>query len=224
VNIIHKNIESIRSKIAAEAKQLGRHPDSIKIIAASKQQPISAIEQAYNAGIVDFGENYLQEALPKIRALNHLDITWHFIGKIQSNKTRLIAENFQWAHTIDRLQVGRRLNTQSPRGKILQVCVQVNIDKDPNKSGVTQEEAMNLLEQLRNLPNLQVRGLMTMLHKKENALEGYQRLKNLFEKSSINGPLNLDTLSMGMSDDYCDAIKAGSTFLRIGTSIFGRRL
>ena len=224
MNTIQRNIKRIKSDVAKEALQAGRTAGSISILAVSKKQPINAIEEAWDAGITDFGENYLQEALPKMQALKHLPITWHFIGKIQSNKTRLIAENFQWVHTIDRLKIARRLDAQTPKGKLLQVCLQVNIDDDPNKAGVTSHEAKGFLSELRNLKRIRVRGMMVILHKNAIPMESYRRTASLFEKSFEEDQNNWDTLSIGMTNDYREAVKNGASLLRIGTGIFGKRL
>ena len=224
MNTIQRNIKRIKSDVAKEALQVGRKAGSISILAVSKKQPINAIEEAWDAGITDFGENYLQEALPKMQALKHLPITWHFIGKIQSNKTRLIAENFQWVHTIDRLKIARRLDAQTPKGKLLQVCLQVNIDDDPNKAGVTSHEAKGFLSELRDLKRIRVRGMMVILHKNAIPMESYRRTASLFENAFEEDQDNWDTLSMGMTKDYREAVKNGASLLRIGTGIFGKRL
>ena len=224
MNTIQKNIKRIKSDVAKEALQVGRKAGSISILAVSKKQPINAIEEAWDAGITDFGENYLQEALPKMQALKHLPITWHFIGKIQSNKTRLIAENFQWVHTIDRLKIARRLDAQTPKGKLLQVCLQVNIDDDPNKAGVTSHEAKGFLSELCDLKRIRVRGMMVILHKNAIPMESYRRTASLFENAFEEDQNNWDTLSMGMTNDYREAVKNGASLLRIGTGIFGKRL
>ena len=224
MNTIQRNIKRIKSDVAKEAVRIGRKAESIGILAVSKKQPINAIEEAWDSGITDFGENYLQEALPKMEALKHLPITWHFIGKIQSNKTRLIAENFQWVHTIDRLKIARRLDAQTPKGKLLQVCLQVNIDDDPNKAGITSHEAKGFLSELRELKRIRVRGMMVILHKNAIPMESYRRTASLFEKSFEEDQNNWDTLSMGMTNDYREAVKNGASLLRIGTGIFGKRL
>ena len=224
MNTIQRNIKRIKSDVAKEAVRIGRKAESIGILAVSKKQPINAIEEAWDSGITDFGENYLQEALPKMEALKHLPITWHFIGKIQSNKTRLIAENFQWVHTIDQLKIARRLDAQTPKGKLLQVCLQVNIDDDPNKAGITSHEAKGFLSELRELKRIRVRGMMVILHKNAIPMESYRRTASLFEKSFEEDQNNWDTLSMGMTNDYREAVKNGASLLRIGTGIFGKRL
>jgi len=221
---ISKNIAATRSSVAAAAKAAGRDPASVHVVAVSKRKPADAIEAAYAAGLTDFGENYLQEAVAKIHALAHLPLTWHFIGAIQSNKTRPIAENFHWVHTVDRGKIARRLSEQCPPGKALDVCLQVNIDADPAKAGVLPGKAVaTLLNEVAHLPNLRVRGLMTILESTADPLPSYQRLAQLFSDLADRAPPSWDTLSMGMSKDYSQAIMAGATQVRIGTSIFGPR-
>jgi pyridoxal phosphate enzyme (YggS family) len=207
----------------AAVQAAGRNPAHVHLVAVSKTKPATAIEAAYAAGLTDFGENYLQEAITKIRALAHLRLTWHFIGAIQSNKTRSIAENFHWVHTVDRSRIARRLSEQCPQGKILDACLQVNIDQDPAKAGVLPEHAATLLDEVAQLPNLRVRGLMTVLEYAGDPLSGYQRLAALFADLADRGQESWDTLSMGMSRDYPQAIMAGATHVRIGTDIFGPR-
>lgn len=207
----------------AAIQAAGRDPADIHLVAVSKTKPTAAIEEAYAAGLTDFGENYVQEATAKIRALAHLPLNWHFIGAIQSNKTRSIAENFQWVHTVDRSKIARRLSDQCPPGKILDACLQVNIDLDPAKAGVLPEHAAALLDEVARLPNLRVRGLMTILESAGDPLSSYQRLAALFADLAGHGQQSWDTLSMGMSRDYPQAIMAGATHVRIGTDIFGPR-
>jgi len=221
---ISKNIAATKARVLAAAQAAGRDPAEINVVAVSKKKPATDIEAAYAAGLTDFGENYLQEAVGKIQALGHLPLTWHFIGAIQSNKTRLIAENFNWVHTIDRTRIARRLSEQCPAGKALDVCLQVNIDADPAKAGVLPEDAAALLDDVVGLPNLRLRGLMTILESAADPLASYKRLAALF--ADLAGALNAenwDTLSMGMSKDYAQAIMAGATHVRIGTDIFGAR-
>ena len=178
---------------------------------------------AASGGLMHFGENYLQEALPKIEATRTLGLTWHYVGAIQSNKTRDLAENFDWIHTVERLKVARRLNDQCPSGKVLNVCLQVNVDGDPNKSGVAPDAVDELLQAASDLPNLQIRGLMTILDPQSEPAASYQRLESLFAGVRRPVPAVWDTLSMGMSSDYPAAIAAGATHVRVGTAIFGPR-
>lgn len=214
----------MRQQIAQAAKLAGRDSDLVKLIAVSKTQPVSAVEQALNAGQKDFGENYLQEALVKIGAISDESVRWHFIGKIQANKTRDLATHFHWIHTVEREKIARRLNDQCPSGKVLNVCLQVNVDRDPNKAGIMPEQAGSLLATCAGMNNLRVRGLMTILDPRADALASYNRLHQLFEQLAAQAQLPWDTLSMGMSGDLAAAIAAGATHVRIGTAIFGPRL
>lgn len=189
----------------------------------TKTQSTDAVRAAAAAGLTDFGENYLQEALPKIEATRSLSLTWHYVGTIQSNKTRNLASCFDWIHTVERLQIARRLSQQCPAGKVLKLCLQVNVDGDPNKSGVAPEEVGALFEAAIGLPNLQIRGLMTILDPASEPVASYRRLQSLFCKLRQPVAGVWDTLSMGMSGDYAAAISAGATYVRIGTAIFGPR-
>jgi pyridoxal phosphate enzyme (YggS family) len=198
----------------------------ILVLAVSKTRPAQEIRWAYNCGLHNFGENYLQEALPKIAALNDLPITWHFVGPIQSNKTRAIAENFHWAHSVDRLKVARRLGEQRPADKApLQICLQVNISGQESKSGATLEELPDLVEEVRTIPNLQLRGLMCIPAPTQDFTAQrapFRRLREALEALQMQAP-ELDTLSMGMSGDLEAAIAEGATIVRVGTAIFGPR-
>lgn len=225
-------LQSVRQRIAASAAQCGRDPDSIALLAVSKTRPAAAIEAAWQQGQRLFGENYLQEALTKIEQLQHLDLEWHFIGPIQSNKTRSIAEHFDWVHSVDRLKVAERLSAQRPVGlPPLQICLQVNIDAEPTKSGVTPEDAAALVVAAAALPRLTVRGLMCIPRSRtENAgdaagPDGFQRLQQLHADIRMKHPdlPHFDTLSMGMSGDLEAAIAAGATLVRVGSDIFGPR-
>lgn len=217
------NLVRTREAIAEAAISCGRDPAEVHLIAVSKTQPAERLRAAAEAGISDFGENYLQDALPKIDALGDLNARWHFIGAIQSNKTRQIASHFQWVHTVARLKIAERLSEQCPAGRILNVTLQVNVDDDPAKAGVRAEDAGTLLRAVARLPNLRVRGLMTILQQASEPLAGYRRLAGLFEDLRGDAPASWDTLSMGMSGDYAAAIAAGATHVRIGTAIFGAR-
>lgn len=220
---IVQNLAHVRAAIATAAEAAGRDPRSIELIAVSKTQPPQAIRAAAAAGCRAFGENYPLEAAGKQDALCGLDVEWHFIGAIQSNKTRLIAERFDWIHTVAREKIARRLADQVPAGRTLNVCLQVNVDRDPNKAGVDPDDLRTLLEQALALPNLVVRGLMTILHPASDPRAGYGRLAELFETLRGVAPGPWDTLSMGMSSDYREAIAAGATHVRVGTAIFGSR-
>jgi pyridoxal phosphate enzyme (YggS family) len=217
------NVAAVRREIAAAAQACGRDPDGIELIAVSKTQPAEAIRAAVAAGCRSVGENYPAEAAAKQDLLGDLDIEWHYIGAIQSNKTRLIASRFTWVHTVSRGKIARRLSEQAPPGKRLNVCLQVNVDRDPNKAGVDPDELGDLLAEVRTLPNLRVRGLMTILHPQSSPRAGYGRLAALFDTLRVDAPQPWDTLSMGMSADYREAIAAGATHIRVGTAIFGAR-
>ena len=220
---IASNIAAVRREIAIAAAACGRDPCDIELIAVSKARPADAIRAAVAAGCRSFGENYPAEAIAKQDELEDLDVTWHYIGAIQSNKTRLIASRFAWVHTVARAKIARRLSEQVPPGHRLNVCLQVNVDHDPNKAGVDPEDAAALLATARALPNLQVRGLMTILHPRSPPQAGYARLAELFHALRSVAPEPWDTLSMGMSADYREAIAAGATHIRVGTAIFGER-
>ena len=219
---IADNLTQVRRLIQQSANEAGRNPSDITLLAVSKTKSITDIEEAYAAGQRDFGENYVQEALPKIAALPYPDITWHFIGPIQSNKSRAVAENFHWVHTVDRLKVAEKLSQQRPPElPPLQVCVQVNIDADDAKSGCLPTETAVLGEMISRLPNLRLRGLMA-IPREGSADEPFRGLAQLAQALRRDG-LALDTLSMGMSADMDIAIAAGSTMVRIGSAIFGAR-
>lgn len=223
---IADNLAAIRARIAAAAQAAGRPGDGIRLIAVSKTRPVADIVAAQAAGQTDFGENYLQEGLQKIRGLPRAGLCWHFIGPVQSNKTRDLAEHFDWVHTVDRLRIAERLSAQRP-GHLppLQVCVQVNISGEDSKSGCTPQDAPSLCGAVAALPRLQLRGLMAIpapVGPGDDAREPFRRLRELHERLTREG-LQLDTLSAGMSDDLEAAIAEGSTAVRIGTAIFGAR-
>lgn len=198
--------------------------DEVRLIAVSKRQPISAIAAAHSAGQIDFGENYLQEALPKIEALQGAKLCWHYIGRIQSNKTQQIAAAFDWVHTVDRGKIAERLSasrrTLEPLGP-LNLCLQVNIDQDSQKAGVNVAELPALAERVAGLPALRCRGLMTILDPAADPTVSFARLQTVFEEH--RNTYGWDTLSMGMSQDYPAAIRHGATCIRVGTAIFGAR-
>jgi pyridoxal phosphate enzyme (YggS family) len=226
MNQIPDQLARVRLRIEAAARACGREPDEIGLIAVSKTKPIAAIVEAIQAGQRAFGENYLQDALPKINALGDDDITWHFIGRLQSNKTAQIAENFSWVHTVDRIKHARRLATQRPHQlPPLQVCIQVDLSNEPGKGGIEPEALGDLAIQVADLPRLTLRGLMTIPAPSRDPgqqREVFARLRELQEDLQRRG-LALDTLSMGMSGDMESAIAEGSTLVRIGTDIFGPR-
>lgn len=223
---IAANLQAVRARIDAACRAAGRDPGAVALLAVSKTFGADAVRAAHAAGQRDFGENYIQEALDKIAALRALPLQWHCIGPIQSNKTRLVAEHFDWAHTLDRLKIAERLSAQRPDGRApLNVCIQVNIDAGASKSGVAPAEALALAHAVAALPRLRLRGLMTIPEPAPDfdaARAVHARAKALFDQLNAAG-LGLDTLSMGMSADLEAAIAAGSTMVRVGTAIFGAR-
>jgi pyridoxal phosphate enzyme (YggS family) len=223
---IATNLAQLNLQIAELTARYQRPPNCVQLLAVSKNQTSAAIEAAYSAGQRAFGENYLQEALTKISALKEYAIEWHFIGAIQSNKTKKLAEHFAWIHTVDNLSVAERLNKQRPDElPPLNICLQVNISHDPNKSGCAPENILALAQACQNFTRLNLRGLMTIPQQNNSFTSQraeFHKMFELFQKLSIDG-LNIDTLSMGMSDDLEAAIAEGSTMLRIGTKIFGIR-
>lgn len=223
---IHDHLIRVRNRIDDALASAGRDSGSAELLAVSKTKPAADLREAYAAGQKKFGENYLQEALDKQQQLQDLAIEWHFIGPIQSNKTRAIAENFDWVHSVDRLKIAQRLSDQRPpeRG-LLNLCLQVNLDDEDTKSGVTLTELPDLVESVKALPHIQLRGLMAIpaprsdFHAQQLAL---MPLAEALEKQRVDCP-TMDTLSMGMSRDLEAAIAAGATLVRIGTDIFGAR-
>jgi PLP dependent protein len=221
-----ERLSDVPTPLPAAATRAGRSADEITIVAVSKLQSASSIEEAYRAGERNFGESYVQEALAKIEALAGLDIVWHFIGRVQANKTRAIAERFQWVHTVDRERIARRLSEQRPyHAAPLNVLIQVNLEGEPQKAGATPDDAARLANIIVGLDGLKLRGLMTIppagLEAAETARH-FEHLAELRNRLDTDG-FDLDTLSMGMSGDFEAAIEAGSTCVRIGTSIFGSR-
>lgn len=224
---IQHNLQQVRQRIAAAAKRCGRDPEEIALLAVSKTKPASAIEKAASAGQIAFGENYVQEGVEKIQVLAaHTSLEWHFIGPLQSNKSRLVAENFAWCHTIDRLRIARRLNDQRPdRLPPLNVLIQVNISDENSKSGIMLEALPELAQAVAALPRLRLRGLMAIPAPEsdyQRQLAVCQQMAAAFNDLKPRFP-DVDTLSLGMSDDLEAAIAAGSTLVRIGTAIFGAR-
>ncbi len=224
---IGKNLDDIRAQIVQAAKACGRDPDSILLLAVSKKKPASDIRAAFAHGQKHFGENYLQEAQQKMAELEDLDICWHFIGAIQSNKTRNIAEAFDWAHCVDRLKIARRLSEQRPPGlEPLNVCIQVNIDQEDSKAGIELEQVGELAAQVNQLSGIRLRGLMTIPAPRESFDEqrrAFAKIAAAMDQLRQRG-IDCDTLSMGMTQDMAAAIAEGSTLVRIGTAIFGERL
>jgi pyridoxal phosphate enzyme (YggS family) len=226
MNTIAANLQGVNSRIEQSARSAGRDPRDIVLVAVTKTFGADAVRAAYSAGQRDFGESYVQEALAKIAALADLGLTWHFIGPVQSNKTRPIAESFAWVHTVDRLKVAERLAAQRPVAMpALQVCIEVNVSGEATKAGVTPDEVRPLAAAVSRLPRLKLRGLMAIPAPTADPVlqrEHFDSLRALRDALNRDG-LALDTLSMGMSDDFEAAIASGSTMVRVGTAIFGPR-
>ena len=226
MNQIPDRLAAVRARISTAARACGRSAGDIGLLAVSKTKPVADVLAAYHAGQRAFGENYLQDALPKIQATAQTDIEWHFIGRIQGNKTTEISRHFAWVHSLDRLRHAERLNAQRPAGlPPLQVCLQVNISGEASKGGVEPTALGDLAVAIERLPRLRLRGLMTMPDPHSDAATQratFARLRQLLEGLRAKG-LALDTLSMGMSADMEAAIAEGSTLVRIGTDIFGAR-
>ena len=223
---IAENINLLREKIAVLATKYARPANGIQLLAVSKTMPAEDIQIAYEYGQRDFGENYLQEALAKIHTLQHLDIIWHFIGAIQSNKSREIANTFDWVHSVDRIKIANRLSEQrNPELAPLNICLQINISNEKTKAGFQLNELTQVAREVSLLPNLKLRGLMTIPAK----TEAFDEQRSIFRKmhqamTELNRlGLDMDTLSMGMSNDMEAAIAEGATMVRIGTAIFGSR-
>ena len=226
MTMIAKNLQTVRERIAAACIVAGRKSAAVHLLAVSKTFDAQAVAQAFAAGQTAFGENYIQEAVQKIVELRTLALQWHCIGPIQSNKTKLVAEHFDWVHTVDRLKIAQRLSEQRPAHLApLQVCIQVNVDGGASKSGVLPEEALALAQQVAALPHLRLRGVMSIPEPTpdfEAACAVFAKVKTVFDDLNAAG-LALDTLSMGMSADLEAAIASGSTMVRVGTAIFGGR-
>lgn len=221
----------VRARIEAAARNAGRDAASITLIGASKTRTVGELTSALSLGLTDFGENYLDEALPKIQGLAAAHptagATWHFIGRVQSNKTRSIAHHFDWVHTVSRDKIARRLSEQRDRESPLNVLIQVNVDADPDKAGVTPDGAQALAELVHSLPRLRARGLMTILARDSDPVASYQSVAQLAAdirtQLSATAARDFDALSMGMSGDLEAAIAAGATQVRVGTDLFGPR-
>jgi PLP dependent protein len=227
---IEANLQGVRSQIENACAAAGRRCGEVTLLAVSKTFPPEDVAVAADAGQRDFGENYVQEGVDKILRLRQLRpdaaLVWHCIGPLQSNKTRLVAENFDWVHSIDRLKIAQRLSEQRPAHLAdLQVCIQINVDGGANKSGVGPDSVLDLARQVATLPRLKLRGLMSIPEPQSQAqdmLAVHRQAWACWQRCRDNG-LDLDTLSMGMSADITEAIAAGSTMVRVGTAIFGRR-
>jgi pyridoxal phosphate enzyme (YggS family) len=223
---IAANLQAVRARIAAACLAAGRPVDSVQLLAVSKTWPSASVREALAAGQIAFGENYVQEGAEKAADLAGLGLEWHFIGPLQSNKTRLVAENFAWMHSVDRLKVAERLAAQRPSSLApLQVCIQVNVSGEESKSGCAPEEVNVLAHAVAAMPGLCLRGLMAIPEPTGGTalLRGrFAALRRLCDRVNGEG-LQLDTLSMGMSDDLEAAIMEGATIVRVGTAIFGQR-
>ena len=230
MNTVQDNLLNIKNEIKKIAKECGRDPNTIQLIAVSKTKPVEQIMEAINAGQLAFGENYVQEGIEKIqyfeKHMQNNDLIWHFIGPLQSNKSKLVAEHFDWMHTIDRFKIAQRLSDQRPNHMAkLNVLIQVNISQEASKSGVKPEEVTELVKQIVALPNLNLRGLMAIPEIEndyDKQLNVFTKMQQLLYSLQKDYPF-MDTLSMGMSGDMPAAISAGSTMVRIGTAIFGAR-
>ncbi len=232
-----QNFKKILQSIDSYKKKHSATNEKVTLIAVSKTKPVTDIIELYNLGQKDFGESYLNEGLSKITNLKNIyqqcnqtipNIIWHFIGRIQSNKTRAIAENFEWVHSVNNIKVAQRLNDQRPANLAkLNILIQVNIDQDPNKAGIIANEVLLLATQISKLQKIKLRGLMCILELSNSTFDlqyqSFCELKTIFDNLNNNHGFNLDTLSMGMSNDYEAAIAAGSNMIRIGSAIFGAR-
>ncbi|NHB86983.1 YggS family pyridoxal phosphate-dependent enzyme [Photorhabdus tasmaniensis] len=227
MNNIEQNLQDVRTRIAVAAQKCERSPEEITLLAVSKTKPVEDIEKAIVAGQRQFGENYVQEGVEKITYFaNRNDLIWHFIGPLQSNKSRLVAENFNWCHTVDRLKIAQRLSEQRPEGmEPLNILIQINISDEQNKSGIQLAELPTLAAEVSKLPNVKLRGLMAIPAPEpdyERQLVVFRQMEQAFFNLKTQYP-QIDTLSMGMTDDMAAAINCGSTLVRIGTAIFGAR-
>lgn len=224
--ILPERLAKVRDRIASACEAAGRNVDCVTLLAVSKGQPAEAVQALSRLGVQDFGESYLQEALPKIAALRGLELTWHYIGQVQANKTRLIAEQFSWVHTVDRLKTLERLSAQRPaHAPPLQICLQVQLAAEAGKGGASPDAIPELAAAALQLPRLQLRGLMCIPPPEKTV----ERQRHWFDSLAAtaatlrDGHVPIDTLSMGMSDDLETAIACGSTMIRVGTAIFGPR-
>jgi len=224
----HDKLIEVRDRVQRAAEQAGRAPEDITILAVSKTQAAERVREAVDAGQRYFGENYLQEALDKQTRLQDLDIEWHFIGPIQSNKTKAIAEHFAWVQSIDRIKIAQRLHDQRPANlPALKVCLQINIDAESSKSGLQPDQALSVVQAIQDLPRLQLMGLMAIPAPRQDwdeQIAVFKRVRELRDKLQDQSGQALPTLSMGMSADVEAAIAAGATIVRIGTDLFGPRM
>ena len=223
---IKKNLSTLNKNMVNAANECDRDAKSISLLAVSKKHPIALIKEAHAHGQNHFGENFVQEGVDKIRTIKSDKLCWHFIGHIQSNKTRVIAEHFDWVHTVDRIKIAERLSKQRPiKATSLNVCVQVNIDNEIAKSGVHMSDLVKLCQAIDELPNLTLRGLMCIPATRDKYKEQRKPFAELYQQQKLLNEhnLKLDTLSMGMTNDFQAAIKEGATIIRIGTALFGSR-
>lgn len=224
---LENHLKTLYQNIATAESQFHRKPNSVKLLAVSKTQSIANIQEAFKCGQKAFGENYLQEALLKIDALQNMDIEWHFIGPIQSNKTRKIAENFSWVHSIDRMIIAQRLNEQRPLNlPPLNICIQINFENEITKSGISTQDVIPFIQAIQKMPRLKLCGFMIIPEFSEDfekQRQVFHELNQLLHQINQQLDLSLDTLSMGMSNDYIAAIAEGSTIIRVGTALFGER-
>ncbi|MFB2537762.1 MULTISPECIES: YggS family pyridoxal phosphate-dependent enzyme [unclassified Acinetobacter] len=221
---LSKQYQTVCQQIADACQQAGCEIENVQLLAVSKTHPSDRIRALYDLGQRAFGENYLQESLDKIQQLKDLDIEWHFIGHVQRNKTKPLAENFAWVHGVDRLIIAQRLSQQRPSDMpALNICLQVNIDGQDTKDGCSPQEVADLVREISALENLKLRGLMVI--PAPNNVQAFADAQVLFQhvKAHHQQPEHWDTLSMGMSSDMADAIQAGSTMVRVGTALFGAR-
>jgi len=222
---ISDSLQVTKTRITAACVAAGRSPDAVALLVVSKTFPAAAVREAFDAGARAFGENYVQEGLAKVEELADLrrQIEWHLIGPLQSNKTKPVAETFDWVHSVDRLKIAQRLSEQRPADlPPLNICLQINISAEASKSGLLPGDVAALARQVADLPRLKLRGLMAVPEPGPGALAQHQAMAALFNELNAGG-LRLDTLSLGMSADLEDAIRAGSTMVRVGSAIFGAR-
>jgi pyridoxal phosphate enzyme (YggS family) len=221
-----EGLNRLQSRIAQACLAASRSVDSVTLLAVSKGQSSAAIDEAASAGVENFGENFLQESLPKIEALAGRELTWHFIGRLQANKTRPVAENFAWVHAVDRLKIAERLSAQRPfHAPPLNVCLQLHVGGEASKGGVEASEIASLATAVRELPRLRLRGVMSMPPAEESVTrqrDWFRETRQVFDYLNERG-MGLDTLSMGTSGDFEAAIAEGTTMIRVGTAIFGPR-
>lgn len=224
---ISNQVTAVQKRVAEAAQRNGRVRDSIRLVGASKTQSAETIRAVAACGITEFGENYVNDALPKIDALRDLSLQWHFIGAIQSNKTRAIAHHFQWVQTVDRVKIAQRLSDQRPEhADALDVLIQVNVDDEPQKAGIAPDALAEFAQHVLKLPRIRLRGLMSIPRPEvdpQAQRTAFRRMRELFERAKPIGATHWDTLSMGMTQDFETAIAEGATMIRIGTALFGPR-